>query len=215
MNVCPECDYHWYVSAQQRIAQVFDEGTFEEFCANLLSADPLSFRDRRTYPERIRDDQMLTGLKEAAVVGVGRVRARRVAFGVTDSRFIMGSMGAVVGEKLVRVTELATKENLPLVIISGSGGGARMHEGILSLMQMAKVSAALARHHQSGGLFISDDESHDGRRGGQLCFAGRFDFCRTQSPDRFCRPSDHQGDASHGIAKRIPDERVSLGAWLH
>ncbi len=155
MNVCPECDYHWYVSAQQRITQVFDEGTFEEICADLLPVDPLCFRDRKTYPERVHDDQLHTGLKEAAVVGVGRVRARRVAFGVTDSRFIMGSMGSVVGEKLTRVTELATKENLPLVIISGSGGGARMHEGIFSLMQMAKVSAALARHHESGGLFIS------------------------------------------------------------
>jgi acetyl-CoA carboxylase carboxyl transferase subunit beta len=155
MNVCPECDYHWYVSAQQRIAQVFDEGTFEEWNAELFSADPLRFCDRRSYPDRIREDQILTGLKEAAIVGVGRVRARRVAFGVTDSRFIMGSMGSVVGEKLARITEHATEENLPLVILSGSGGGARMHEGILSLMQMAKVSAALARFHQSGGLYIS------------------------------------------------------------
>lgn len=155
MNVCPECDYHWYVSAQQRITQVFDEGTFEEWNTNILSADPLQFYDRRSYPDRIREDQLLTGLKEAAIVGVGRVRARRVAFGVTDSRFIMGSMGSVVGEKLTRITERATEENLPLVILSGSGGGARMHEGILSLMQMAKVSAALARFHQSGGLYIS------------------------------------------------------------
>jgi acetyl-CoA carboxylase carboxyl transferase subunit beta len=155
MNVCPECDYHWYVSAQQRITQVFDEGTFEEWSTDIFSADPLQFYDRRSYPDRIREDQILTGLKEAAIVGVGRVRARRVAFGVTDSRFIMGSMGSVVGEKLTRITERAAEENLPLVIISGSGGGARMHEGILSLMQMAKVSAALARFHQSGGLYIS------------------------------------------------------------
>lgn len=155
MNVCPECGYHWYVSAQQRIQQVFDEGTFEEWYADLIPGDPLEFFDRRPYPERIRADQKLTGLKEAAVVGAGRVRARRVAFGVTDSRFIMGSMGSVVGEKLTRLTERATEENLPLVIVSGSGGGARMHEGILSLMQMAKVSAALARYHESGGLFIS------------------------------------------------------------
>lgn len=155
MNVCPECDYHWYVSAQQRILQVFDEGTFEEWDAGLLPANPLNFFDRKSYPERVHDDQLLTGLKEAAITGVGRVRARRVAFGVTDSRFIMGSMGSVVGEKLARVTERAMQENLPLVIISGSGGGARMHEGIFSLMQMAKVSAALAKYHESGGLFIS------------------------------------------------------------
>ncbi len=155
MNVCPECDYHWYVPAQQRIQQVLDDGTFEEWDADLIPADPLCFFDRRSYPDRVKEDQQLTGLKEAAVSGLGRVRARRVALAVTDSRFIMGSMGSVVGEKLTRATERATEEKLPLIIISGSGGGARMHEGILSLMQMAKVSAALARFHQSGGLFIS------------------------------------------------------------
>ncbi|MGL6225315.1 MAG: acetyl-CoA carboxylase, carboxyltransferase subunit beta [Thermoguttaceae bacterium] len=155
MGVCPECDYHWYVSAQERIKQVLDEGTFEEWDADLEPSDPLQFFDRKSYPDRIREDQKLTGLKEAAVVGLGRVRARRVAFGVTDSRFIMGSMGSVVGEKLTRTVERATEQKLPLIIISGSGGGARMHEGILSLMQMAKVSAALARFQRSGGLYIS------------------------------------------------------------
>ena len=92
---------------------------------------------------------------DAAIVGTGMIRARRVVFGVTDSAFIMGSMGAVVGEKLTRAIERATESQLPVVIVSGSGGGARMHEGILSLMQMAKVSAALARFDQAGGLFIS------------------------------------------------------------
>jgi acetyl-CoA carboxylase carboxyl transferase subunit beta len=155
MGVCPECDYHWYVSAQQRIGQMLDEGTFEEWDAELVPDDPLEFVDRKPYPERIQADQKRTGLKEAAVVGTGRVRARRVAFGMTDSSFIMGSMGSVVGEKLTRTIERATEEKLPLIIVSGSGGGARMHEGILSLMQMAKVSAALARFNQAGGLFIS------------------------------------------------------------
>ena len=155
MNVCPECSNHWYVPARQRIDQIFDFGTFDEMDAHLLTADPLQFNDRRSYPDRIRADQIATGLTEAAVTGIGSVRARRIAFGITDSHFIMGSMGSVVGEKLVRITERATEEKLPLVFISGSGGGARMHEGILSLMQMAKVSAALARFHQSGGLYIS------------------------------------------------------------
>jgi acetyl-CoA carboxylase carboxyl transferase subunit beta len=155
MNVCPECGNHWYVPARQRINQIFDTGTFEEVDAHLATADPLQFSDRRSYPDRIKADQIATGLTEAAVTGIGRVRARRIAFGITDSHFIMGSMGSVVGEKLVRITERATEEKLPLVFLSGSGGGARMHEGILSLMQMAKVSAALARFHQSGGLYIS------------------------------------------------------------
>ena len=155
MNVCPDCSNHWYVPARQRIDQIFDTGTFEEADTHLITADPLQFSDRRSYPDRIKADQIATSLTEAAVTGIGNVRARRIAFGITDSHFIMGSMGSVVGEKLVRITERATDEKLPLVILSGSGGGARMHEGILSLMQMAKVSAALARFHQSGGLYIS------------------------------------------------------------
>jgi acetyl-CoA carboxylase carboxyl transferase subunit beta len=154
-GVCPECDYHWYVSAQERIKQVLDEGTFEEWDADLQSTDPLHFVDKVPYPQRLEEEQQRTGLSEAAVVGTGMIRARRVAFGVTDSSFIMGSMGSVVGEKLTRTIERATQQQLPLIIISGSGGGARMHEGILSLMQMAKVSAALARFDRAGGLFIS------------------------------------------------------------
>lgn len=155
LNTCPQCDYHWYVPAKDRIEQVLDNGTFEEWDANLEPTDPLSFADKKPYADRLKAEQKRTGLRDAALVGSGMIRARRVAFGVTDSAFIMGSMGSVVGEKLTRLTERATEEELPLIIISGSGGGARMHEGILSLMQMAKVSAALARYSESGGLFIS------------------------------------------------------------
>ena len=155
LGVCPECDYHWYVSARDRIQQLMDEGTFEEWDAELEPVDVLSFSDKKAYRDRLVEEQARTGLRDAAIVGTGMIRARRVAFGVTDSAFIMGSMGAVVGEKLTRLVERATEQNLPLIIISGSGGGARMHEGILSLMQMAKVSAALARYDQAGGLYIS------------------------------------------------------------
>jgi len=155
LGVCPECDYHWYVSAGERIAQVLDEGTFEEWDADLEPADPLEFVDKIPYPQRLEEEQKRTGLREAAVVGTGMIRGRRVAFGVTDSAFIMGSMGSVVGEKLTRTVERAQQQQLPLIIVSGSGGGARMHEGIVSLMQMAKVSAALARFDAAGGLFIS------------------------------------------------------------
>jgi acetyl-CoA carboxylase carboxyl transferase subunit beta len=155
LNVCPECEYHFYVSARERIAQVLDAGTFEEWDAELMPTDPLGFQDKKPYCERLIDEQQRTGLNDAAMTGTGMIRARRVAFGVTDSAFIMGSMGSVVGERLTRLTERATEQGLPLIIVSGSGGGARMHEGIHSLMQMAKVSAALARHDNAGGLFIS------------------------------------------------------------
>ena len=154
-RVCPSCDYHMYVSAQLRIKQVLDEGTFEEWDGNLIANDPLGFTDSRAYPDRLEAERKKTGLSDAAITGTGMIRARRVAIGITDSQFIMGSMGSVVGERLTRLVEKATEQDLPLIIISGSGGGARMHEGILSLMQMAKVSAALARYDKKGGLFIS------------------------------------------------------------
>ena len=154
-NVCPECEYHFYVSGKERVAQVLDEGTFEEWDEDLRPADPLEFEDKKKYIDRLAAEQRRTGLSDAALTGTGMIRARRVAFGVTDSAFIMGSMGSVVGERLARLIERATEDQLPLIIISGSGGGARMHEGILSLMQMAKVSAALANYSQAGGLFIS------------------------------------------------------------
>ena len=155
MGVCPECDHHFYVSARDRIRQVLDDGTFEEWDAELRPTDPLSFKDKKRYFERLIEEQGRTGLSDAALTGTGMIRARRVAFGVTDSAFIMGSMGSVVGERLTRLVERSTEQKLPLIIISASGGGARMHEGILSLMQMAKVSAALARFDKVGGLFIS------------------------------------------------------------
>ena len=155
LNVCPECTHHFYVSAKDRVKQVLDEGTFEEWDSHLMPTDPLGFADRKSYAERLIEEQKKSGLNDAAITGCGMIRARRVAFGVTDSAFIMGSMGSVVGERLARLIERATEQQLPLIVVSGSGGGARMHEGILSLMQMAKVSAALARYDQRGGLFIS------------------------------------------------------------
>ncbi len=154
-GVCPECEFHLYVSARDRIVQVLDKGTFEEIDAELMPSDPLEFVDKKPYAKRLLSEQERTGMRDAVVTGTGMIRARRVAFAVTDSAFIMGSMGSVVGERLTRLTERAITQDLPLIIISGSGGGARMHEGILSLMQMAKVSAALARYDQAGGLFIS------------------------------------------------------------
>ena len=155
LNVCPKCDHHFYVSAKQRIQQVLDEGTFEPMNEQLAPTDPLEFADRRRYADRLVAEQKRTGLSDAVLTGSGMIRARRAALAVTDSAFIMGSMGSVVGERLTRLIEWATEQELPLIIISGSGGGARMHEGILSLMQMAKVSAALARYDEAGGLFIS------------------------------------------------------------
>lgn len=154
-NVCPECDHHFYISAYDRIRSLLDEDSFEEWFPNLSPVDALQFVDLKPYRERIKAEQARTKLKDAAVVGRGFIRGRPLVVAITDSAFSMGSMGSVVGEKLLRAIERATEMRLPLVIVSASGGGARMQEGILSLMQMAKVSAALARYDQAGGLYIS------------------------------------------------------------
>jgi acetyl-CoA carboxylase carboxyl transferase subunit beta len=154
-NVCPECNYHFYLPARERINQLLDQDSFEEWFTELRPRDPLGFKDRVPYAERLKAEQAKTGMLDAAVVGRGYIRGRPVVFGVTDFAFMAGSMGSVVGEKLTRAVEAATQLQLPLILVSGSGGGARMQEGILSLMQMAKVSAALARYDKANGLYIS------------------------------------------------------------
>jgi len=154
-NVCPECGYHFYLPAKQRIAQLLDEDSFEEWFTDLRPVDALGFKDRISYAARIQSEQQKTGMHDAAVVGRGFIRGRPVVLGVTDFAFMAGSMGSVVGEKLTLACEEALRLGLPLIFVSGSGGGARMQEGILSLMQMAKISAALARFDRAGGLYIS------------------------------------------------------------
>ena len=155
LQVCPECNYHFTLSADERIKLLLDEGTFREIHGDMTSGDPLEFTDRRSYAERLAAEQKKTGLREAAIIGTGIMGGHDIVFGLTDSRFIMGSMGSVVGEKVTRAIELATETKKPLVFVSGSGGGARMHEGVLSLSQMAKTSAAMARLDDARGLFIS------------------------------------------------------------
>ncbi len=155
LYLCPDCGHHFIVPGRVRIQQLLDEDSFEEWFDNLTSKDPLGFVDSKPYKDRLVAEQKKTGLKDACIAGRGYMRGRPLVFALTDSSFIMGSMGSVVGEMLTRSVEEATRLKLPLVIVSGSGGGARMHEGILSLMQMGKVSAALGRYQSSGGLFIS------------------------------------------------------------
>ncbi|KJJ85591.1 acetyl-CoA carboxylase, carboxyl transferase subunit beta [Candidatus Omnitrophus magneticus] len=154
-KVCKKCGYHFTIGAYERVALLIDEGTFHEIYKNMESLDPLNFKGPSTYLEKLKKDRKFTGLSDAVVVGEGMMNGKRVAIGVTDSRFIMGSMGSVVGEKITRLIEYAELEGIPLIIVSGSGGGARMYEGMLSLMQMAKTSAALHKFNKKGGLFIS------------------------------------------------------------
>jgi len=153
LHVCPECDYHYRIDARTRIRQLNDPGAFEEFLADLEPTDPLEFSDRITYRERLEQTRKQTGDTEAIVVGKGFVKGRPVIMGVMNPFFIMGSMGAVVGEKVAAAAERALKEELPLVMLTASGG-ARMMEGMVSLVQMAKTSAAIAKLDEAGGLYI-------------------------------------------------------------
>lgn len=155
LKVCTKCNYHFTMTAKERLGMVVEETSFTEFDTGLSSVDPLEFTGIKSYKEKIAQDQQATGLKEAVIVGVGEIFGKKTVIAITDSRFIMGSMASVVGEKITRGIEYSIEKKLPLVIISGSGGGARMYEGIFSLMQMAKTSAALNKHHQAGLLYIS------------------------------------------------------------
>ncbi|HXA95225.1 MAG TPA: acetyl-CoA carboxylase, carboxyltransferase subunit beta [Candidatus Dormibacteraeota bacterium] len=143
-RVCPKCGYPFRISARDRIASLIDQGSFEEREAGLRSRDPLSFKDTKRYTERLKAARSKSGGEEAVITGTGRIGGYPVALAVFDFSFLGGSMGSVVGEKLTRTIELALQKRIPLIIVSASGG-ARMQEGILSLMQMAKTSAALQR----------------------------------------------------------------------
>ena len=155
LKVCPKCGHHFSLGAYERIRMLVDKDTFEEYDKDMLSADPLDFKGPKTYKDKIAADQKVTGLNDAVVSGQGQLNGRKLIIAVTDSRFIMGSMGSVVGEKIARAIENAIEKKLPLVIVSGSGGGARMYEGMLSLMQMSKTCAALSYLRKARLPYIS------------------------------------------------------------
>jgi acetyl-CoA carboxylase carboxyl transferase subunit beta len=152
--VCSKCDHHFRIRSKDYIHLILDGGELEEYDKYLTGSDPLEFKDSKKYPERIKDSQKKTNLKDAVVAGVGRIDGREVSFAVMDFGFIGGSMGSVVGEKVARAIERSLDIKIPLVIVSCSGG-ARMQEGILSLMQMAKTSALLAKLYDRNIPYIS------------------------------------------------------------
>ncbi len=154
LNVCPECDYHFRISADTRIEYLTDEQTFQQVLGDLNSSDPLNFKYKgTTYKSRLKADEKKSGSKEAIKIGRAFIKAREVVLAVMEPNFLMGSMGYVVGEKFTAAAEMATELSLPFVAVCCSGG-ARMHEGVVSLGQMAKTSAALARYNEAGGLYI-------------------------------------------------------------
>lgn len=154
LKVCPKCNYHFRISARERLKLLIDDGSFIEIDEALVSVDPLNFKDKISYKDRLTEKQKATGLKEAVISGDALIKGYPVSLVIMDFSFMGGSMGSVVGEKVARAAERAVEKKQPLVIVSSSGG-ARMQEGIFSLMQMAKVSAAIGRMKDSGILYLS------------------------------------------------------------
>jgi acetyl-CoA carboxylase carboxyl transferase subunit beta len=151
--VCPDCGHHQRVYGETRVQQLIDPGTWRALDEEVYPIDPLKFRDRKLYGDRLREAHEKLGLTDAVQTGIGQLEGLPLGLGVMDFRFMGGSMGSVVGEKLTRLIERSTRERLPVVIVCASGG-ARMQEGMLSLMQMAKISAALQRHREMRLLYI-------------------------------------------------------------
>jgi acetyl-CoA carboxylase carboxyl transferase subunit beta len=154
LRVCPKCGHHFTMGAEERIASLLDPGSWVEMDANLLSVDTLQFKGTATYTDRLKSYQEKTGLKDAVLSGTGTISSQPVALAVMDFSFLAATMGSVVGEKITRAIEVATARKMPVIIVCASGG-ARMYEGMLSLMQMAKTSGALARHAEAGLPYIT------------------------------------------------------------
>lgn len=196
LYVCPACDFHHRLNAWERIRNLFDQDIFEEWDENLTSNNPLEFPD---YEEKIKQDQVKTKLSEAVVTGKGTINGFSTAFCVMDSRFRMGSMGSVVGEKIARALENAKELEIPFVIFTASGG-ARMQEGVLSLMQMTKTSMAVKRFSDSGGLFISV-MTHPTTGGVSASFASLGDY-------NFAEPNALIGFAGRRIIEQTIREKL-------
>ena len=207
LYVCPRCGHHHAVSAYYRLSLVLDPGTFRELDERLASADPLAFPG---YAGKLADAGRRTGLSEAVVTATGRIEGRRTAVGVLDSRFFMGSMSAALGEKVTRLVEYAEKNRLPLILFSASGG-ARMQEGILSLMQMAKTAAALERFSAAGGLYISVF-THPTTGGVTASFASLGDYMLAE-PEAlvgFAGPRVVEQTIGHPVPKRFQSAEYQL-----
>jgi len=154
LQVCPKCNHHFTLGSRERIASLVDPGTFEEIDASLSSIDSLEFKGVATYADRLRSYKEKTGLVDAIATGTAKIDGHPLGLGVMDFNFLAATMGSVVGEKVTRIIELSTKRKIPVVLVCASGG-ARMYEGMLSLMQMAKTSGALALHAQAGLPYIA------------------------------------------------------------
>lgn len=196
LNVCPNCGHHHRLDAWERIRSLFDMDTFQEWDATMVSANPLAFPD---YEQKLEKDRQKTGLNEGVVTGKGSMNGQTAAIAVMDARFRMGSMGSVIGEKIARAIERAREESIPFIIFTASGG-ARMQEGVLSLMQMSKTSVAISKFSAAGGLMISV-MTHPTTGGVSASFASQGDY-------NFAEPGALIGFAGRRIIEQTTREKL-------
>lgn len=175
LGVCPKCGYHFVLNCHQRLKILTDKGSFIEYDKEVSADDPLNFFGPKSYINKLAQAKEKTKLKEAVITGTAEINKRPIALAITDSRFIMGSMGSAMGEKITRIIEEAILKRLPVIIVSGSGGGARMYEGMFSLMQMAKTSGALLKLKEAGLPYLSI-LTHPTMAGVLASFAGLGDI---------------------------------------
>ena len=212
LNVCPKCAHHFRIGAAERLAALFDDGRYEEHFPNLTSTDPLQFADTKPYRDRLRKTRETTGLKDSVIVATGRLDGLDVVVAAMEYAFIGGSLGVVAGEKITRALELALARRHPAIIVSCSGG-ARMMEGALSLMQMAKVSAALARLDRARLPFIS--VLTDPTTGGvtaSFAMLGDLNIAEPKALIGFAGPARHRTNDQTDASGGFPAERVPAGA---
>jgi len=203
LKVCPECGYHFYLRGEERINITLDEASFSEYNSNIYSDNPLDFPE---YEEKLTKGEEKTGLNEAAIIGKGKIGGIPLIIGITDFGFMGGSMGSVVGERITLATEKAMEEEHPLLLVSGSGGGARMQEGVISLMQMAKTSAAIAKLKRKGLLYISL-LTNPTMGGVMASFASRGDIVLAE-------PGARLGFAGPRVIRQTIRQQIPLGFQL-
>ena len=213
-RVCPTCDHHFRLSATARLGMLVDQGTFQERDPGLQSVDPLGFVDQKAYPDRVATAQAQTGLRDAAVRGIGAIEGQPVSICVMDFGFMGGSMGAVVGEKVTRAAEDALAERIPLIVVSASGG-ARMQEGTLALMQLAKTCAVLERVARGGVPYLS--VMSDPTTGGvfaSYAVLGDINLAEPNALIGFAGRACRRGHDRPGAPAGLPAQRVPVRARL-
>ena len=215
LQVCPKCAHHMRIGARERLTQFLDPESAVEIGADIAPEDPLRFRDTKRYRDRLAAAQKAVGERDALVVMSGTIEGIEVVAGAFEFSFMGGSMGSVVGERFVRGVEHAIAQRSPLVCFSASGG-ARMQEGLLSLLQMAKTSSALAALAAARLPFISvQTDPTTGGDSGEPCHARRREYCRAEGAHRVCGTARHTTDRSRNAARGLPAQRVPARSWCH